>query len=123
MNSYEVIEIWDFNPNKETLRSTWVAQVVECLTLGFSSGHDPRVVGSNPMLGSMLHMEPTWDSLSLSLSFPLPSLCTLSLYKKKKEEEDGEKKERKRRRRRRRRRRREKETLDVVPLLKTQSKN
>jgi len=31
-----------------------VAQLVKCPTLGFSSGHDLRVVGSSPMAGSML---------------------------------------------------------------------
>ena len=37
----------------------WVAQSVECPTLNFGSGHDPRVVGSSPPEGSMLTMEPT----------------------------------------------------------------
>ena len=46
------------------------AQLVEHLTLDFSSGHDPRVVGLSPMLGSVLNIEPTWDSLSLSAPFP-----------------------------------------------------
>ena len=31
---------------------TWVAQSVERPTLGFGSGHDPRVVGSSPASGS-----------------------------------------------------------------------
>ena len=35
----------------------WVAQWVEHLTLDFSSGHDPRVSGSNPALASMLSVE------------------------------------------------------------------
>ena len=40
------------------LRGTWVAQWVERLTLDFGSGHDPRVIGSSPTLGSVLSMEP-----------------------------------------------------------------
>ena len=45
-----------------------MAQLVERPTLDFSSGHDPRVVGSSPTLDSTLSMEPSWDSFSLSLS-------------------------------------------------------
>ena len=37
---------------------TWVAQSVECPTLDSGSGHDPRVVGSSPRLGSPLSVEP-----------------------------------------------------------------
>ena len=33
-------------------------RLVECLTLDFSSGHDPRVMESSPVLGSALSMEP-----------------------------------------------------------------
>ena len=36
----------------------WEAQLVELPTLDFSSGHDPRVVGSSPVSGSVLGMEP-----------------------------------------------------------------
>ena len=43
------------------------AQSVERLTLDFSSGRDPRVVGSSPTSGSALSVEPAWDSLSLPL--------------------------------------------------------
>ena len=43
----------------------WVA-VIQHLTLDFGLGHDLRVVGLSPMLGSMLGVEPAWDSLSLS---------------------------------------------------------
>ena len=39
-------------------RGTWVAQAVKHLTLDFSSGHDPHVVGSSPTSGSVLSMEP-----------------------------------------------------------------
>ena len=35
-----------------------MAQSVECPTLDFGSGHDPRVVESSPGLGSTLSMEP-----------------------------------------------------------------
>ena len=62
-----------------------MAQSVERLTLDFSSGHDPRVLGSSPMSGSVLSVEPTWDSLSLFLSLSLspPSLSPpLSLKNK-----------------------------------------
>ena len=37
----------------ENLGGTWVAQSVKCLTLGFGSGHDLRVVGSSSTLGSV----------------------------------------------------------------------
>ena len=36
----------------------WVAQMVECLTLEFGSGHDHRVMESNPAWGSALSVEP-----------------------------------------------------------------
>ena len=34
-----------------------MAQSVECQALGFGSGHDLRVVGSSPTLGSVLSRE------------------------------------------------------------------
>ena len=37
--------------------STLVAQLVECLILGFSSGHDLKVLGLRPVLDSMLSWE------------------------------------------------------------------
>ena len=49
-----------------------MAQSVEHLTLDFSSGHDPRVMGLSPKTGSVLSVEPAWDSLSFLL-FPSPS--------------------------------------------------
>lgn len=55
----------------------WVAQWVEHPTLGFGSGPDLRVMGSNLAWGSTLSMEsllvllPLLLSLSLSLSFTL----------------------------------------------------
>ena len=51
---------------------TWVAQPVECPTLDFGSGHDPRVVGQSSASGSVLSMEPAWHSLSLSFSLSVP---------------------------------------------------
>ena len=43
---------------KMKTQGAWVAQSVEHLTLDFSSGHDPRVVGFSPASGSVLSMEP-----------------------------------------------------------------
>ena len=53
---------------------------VEHLTLDFGSGHDLGVMGLSPVLGSMLSMEPAWDSLPLSLCpfSPLPPAHTHS---------------------------------------------
>ena len=60
-----------------------MAQPVEHLTLGVSSGPDLRVTGSSPVSGSMLSVESASDSLSLS-----PSSLSLSqinkIIKKKK---------------------------------------
>ena len=65
-----------------SFRGAWAAQSVEHPTLDFSSGHDPRVVGSSPTSGSVLSMEPAWDSPSLSLPLPFSLLThTLSLSK------------------------------------------
>jgi len=52
---------------------TWVVQLVECQTLGFSLGRDLGVVGLSPTSGSALGVEPAWDSLSSSPSAPLPT--------------------------------------------------
>lgn len=40
-------------------------RLVEHSTVDFSSGHDPRGVGSSPMSGFTLNVECSWDSLSL----------------------------------------------------------
>ena len=40
-----------------TLRGAWLVQLVEHPALDFSSGHDPRVVGWSPTLGSTVSME------------------------------------------------------------------
>ena len=37
---------------------TWVPQSVECLIIDFGSGHDPKVMRLNPVLGSTLSVEP-----------------------------------------------------------------
>ena len=64
--------------------------MVEHLTLDFSSGCDPRVMGSSPALGSVLSVGPAWDfpplSVSVSVSLPLsaPPLLTCALSKIKK---------------------------------------
>ena len=57
---------------------SWVAQLVEHPTLDFGLGHDPMVMGSNPLLGSVLSVEPAWDPLSLFLC-PPPCALFLSL--------------------------------------------
>ena len=70
-------------------RGAWVAQSVELLTLDFSSGHDPRVVGLTPgsVSRSGLSLESGLvgiHSLSLCPSPPLVHSLSLSLSKKKK---------------------------------------
>ena len=56
-----------------SIGGAWVARLVECLTLDFSSGCDPRVVGSSPVSGSLLSGEPLLGILCFSL-LPLPPL-------------------------------------------------
>ena len=56
-----------------------MAQLVKRLTLGFSSGHDLRVVRSSPTLGSVLSEVSAWDSLPLPLPLPLPPVLSLCL--------------------------------------------
>ena len=54
---------------------TWVAQSVEHLTLGFSSGHDLMVREFEPHMGlSAVSTEPALDPLSPFISAP-PLLC------------------------------------------------
>ena len=57
-----------------------MAQLVECLVLGFGSSQDPRVVGSSPEHGACLRYSSSL-SLSLSLSLSVP----LSVRKREKE--------------------------------------
>ena len=67
--------------NTKTSKDTWVAQLVERLTLDFGSGHGSRVMGSSPESGSVLSVEPAQDSLS----HPLPLSPALSVSKIKRE--------------------------------------
>ena len=60
----------------------WVAHSVECLTLDFSTGHNPRVVGLSPELGSTLSVERVQNSLSLCPFSPLLLSLALPLYLK-----------------------------------------
>ena len=55
----------------------WVAWSAERLILGFSSGHDPRAMGSGPMSGSVLSLETARGSFPPSA--PLPGSCAISL--------------------------------------------
>ena len=63
-----------------------MAKSVKCPTLGFSLGHDLRVVRSSPASGSVLIVETASDSLSL----PLP--CSLSFSQKEQSKEKINKK-------------------------------
>ena len=56
-----------------------MAQSVECPTLDFGSGHGLTVVRLSSMSGSMLSVEPAWDSFSPSLSAPAPLKHSLML--------------------------------------------
>ena len=56
-----------------------MAQLVKHPTLDFSSGHDILVVRSSPTPGSMLSVEPAWDSLSASLTVSGSQSLSLSL--------------------------------------------
>ena len=48
-----------------------MAQLVKCLTLDFSSGHDLMVCEFKPHIGLCADsVAPAWDSLSPSLSAP-----------------------------------------------------
>ena len=70
---------------KHSVKGTRAAQSVECPTLDFSLGHDPRVVRSSLALGnSTLSAEPIWDSLSLSLCCITPHLSEFCWYQTEK---------------------------------------
>ena len=60
---------------KQGMGGAWVAQLVECLTLGFSSGQDLRVLGSSLALVSVLSRESACPSPSAPL---LTRVCTHS---------------------------------------------
>ena len=70
---------------QETVGSwgTLVAQPVKRPTLDFSSGHDLMVCEIKPHIGLCAdNAEPTWDSVSPSLSPPaLPSPLSLKINK------------------------------------------
>ena len=58
----------------------WVAQLVKCLTLDFSSGYDLTVCGFEPRMGFCTDSaEPAWNFLSPSLSAPPLLTHALSL--------------------------------------------
>ena len=76
-----VLSLWSlltssrfFLNNSVDLGRAWVAQLVECQTLDFSSGHDPRVVGLRPMSGSELIVQTLLGILS-----PAPPMLAVSL--------------------------------------------
>ena len=56
-----------------------VAQLIEHQTVDFDSSHDPRVVGLNPMLGSVPNVE-LLGILSLSLYLSPWLVLIVSLY-------------------------------------------
>ena len=88
---------------KGWIRGAWVARSIKWATLGFGSGHDPRVLEFRPCVGlSADSMEPAWDSLSLFLCCS-PSL-PLKINKKRKEEKRREEKRREEKRREEKRR-------------------
>ena len=61
-------------------RGAWVAQSVGHLTLDFSSGHNLTICEFKPQVRLCADSsEPTWDSLSLSLSAPPLLMQALSL--------------------------------------------
>ena len=65
-----------------TNRGAWVAHSAECPSLDFGSGHDPRVMGLSPMLGSVLSMKPAWDSLSSLTPLPYSRVHSKKLFQK-----------------------------------------
>lgn len=75
------------------MRATWVAHSVKLLALGFSSGHDLRIVRLSPS-----HGEFAWDALPLPLPLSLMLLTvSLSLFQihkyflKRKDRKEGRK--------------------------------
>ena len=63
-----------------TLGEAWVAQSVKRPTLHLGSGHDLTVREFEPPVGLCVDsVEPAWDSLSPSLSAPLPPTYVHSL--------------------------------------------
>ena len=67
---------------KDKIWGALVAQSIERPTLGFGSGHDLMVRGSEPHFGLCTDSEePAWDTLSPSLSAPPPLTLASSLSK------------------------------------------
>ena len=59
-----------------------MAQLVKCLTLDFGSGHDLTVHEIELLIGLCANsVEPTWDTLSPSLSASPPLMFSLSQNK------------------------------------------
>ena len=65
----------------QPLRVLWVAQLVECPTLDFGSGHDLMVRAFDLASGSVLTVWSLLGILSSSLSLPLPCSLSISLFK------------------------------------------
>ena len=74
--------IWKFLTKLNIGWSTWVAQLVECPTLGFHSGHGLGLWDQAPRW-ALCSVESAWNSLSHSPSPSAPSslkcACTTSL--------------------------------------------
>ena len=68
--------------NSSSSKNTWMAQMVECPTLDFCSGHDLKLHGIKPCVRLCSYsMETAWDSLPLADLSPLLPMHTLSQYK------------------------------------------
>ena len=65
---------WGYDSHSKSYRGTCMAQLVEYLTLDFSSGHDLGVLGWSPALSCLLRGASAWI-----LSPPALPLLTLSL--------------------------------------------
>ena len=68
---------------KVPLLGTWVTYLVKRLTLDFGSCHDLRAVRLSLRSGSVLGVDPAWDSRSPFLSDPPLSLLLLFMKLKK----------------------------------------
>ena len=67
---------------QDAFTGAWVAQSVDHLTLDYSSGYDPKVMGLSPESGSTLRVE-LLEILSLSLCTSTLLARILSKIKKK----------------------------------------
>ena len=69
---------WAFNDctiRSRSSRGPWVAQLVKGATVDIGSGCDLAVMRSCHVLGSVLSVEPAWDSLSPSLYSSPTCVC------------------------------------------------